>query len=93
MPSHVDCKFQFSEGRQPTSGRLRAVVRTRTMLRFPVPVGYRRRNRPEVGCLPIVCLSVVCLSVVKLAIALDFMTEYRKLLEEHGIMTDERFFP
>ena len=23
----------------------------------------------------------------------DFMTEYRQLLEEHGIMIDERFFP
>ena len=34
---------------------------TRTTLRFLVPVGYRRRNRPAVGCLPI----------VKLAIALD----------------------
>ena len=23
----------------------------------------------------------------------DFVTEYRKLLEEHGIMIDDRFFP
>ena len=73
----LECKFQFSKGRQPTAGRLRAVFRTGTpevvaeaRKRFGVPVAHhrhygRRRNRPEVDCLP-----VVCLPTVKFAIAL-----------------------
>ena len=46
------------KGRQPTAGRLRAVLRTwgrvRQDLSNTPPVGYRRRCRPAVGNLPIV---------------------------------------
>jgi len=58
----VDCKFQFSEG------CVRYLYSSHVT--FPGCVGYRRRNRPEVGCLPIVCLPIV-----KLAIALAGMWE------------------
>ena len=42
---------QEDVGRLPTSGRQRAVLRTETT--FMPPVGSRRRNRPEVDCLPL----------------------------------------
>ena len=51
-------KLSLCKGRLPTAGRQRAVLRTgsrtRHASRFPVPVGYRRRNRPAVSCLPVI---------------------------------------